>query len=226
MFSIVAPAYNEEEVIADFVQSVIRELNGIEFELIVVDDGSTDATGAILKQLQRVYTNLVVVEHENNQGLGAGLVSGFKTAKGDVIVTMDADLSHDPSCIIPMVQKVRLGYCIVIASRYVTGGSMEGVPVWRQCVSRMANAFIKRVAGWKVGDASSGFRAYRSSLVKNLTNLDAGFGVQVEILRELLKGSERVYEQPFILKNRKAGCSKMRYCILIPRYARLLLSLR
>ncbi|NPV73328.1 MAG: glycosyltransferase [Pelotomaculum sp.] len=226
MFSIIAPAYNEEEVIADFVHSVMRELSGARFELVVVNDGSTDATGTILKQLQRVYANLAVVEHESNRGLGAGLISGFKTAKGDVIVTMDADLSHDPSYIIPMIKKVRLGYDIVIASRYVTGGGMEGVPARRQWISRLANAFIRRTAGWKVRDASSGFRAYRAGLVKNLKNLDAGFSIQVEILRELLKQSARVYEQPFILRNRRAGRSKMKYINLIPGYAKLLLSLR
>lgn len=226
MYSIVAPAYNEEEVIADFFQTVMEKLSGQQFELVVINDGSTDRTKDILAQLQGQYDNLVIVEHPENRGLGAGLVSGFKKAKGDVVVTMDADLSHDPSYIFSMVKKIGLGYDIVIASRYVTGGGMEGVPVWRQLISRTANGLLKRACGWKVRDASSGFRAYRAGLLKDLKNLDAGFSVQVEILRELLKVSEKVYEQPFILKNRKAGRSKMKYLALIPKYTGLLLSLK
>lgn len=225
MISVVAPAYNEEEVIADFVHSVMIELQKVRFEMVIINDGSTDTTGDILKQLQGIYENLIVVEHESNRGLGAGLMSGFKTAKGNVLVTMDADLSHDPSYIIPLVRKLNLGYDVVIASRYVTGGGMEGVPSWRQWISRIANGVIKTIAGWKIKDASSGFRAYKTELVKDL-NLDTGFSVQVEILRELFKRTKRVYEQPFILRNRKAGSSKMKYINLIPGYAKLLINLR
>lgn len=226
MFSIIAPAYNEEEVISDFVHTVMKNLAGQSFELVVVNDGSTDKTKENLVQLQSLYDNLVVVEHPENRGLGAGLLTGFKEARGDVIVTMDADLSHDPSYIPAMVQKIRFGYDIVIASRYVTGGCMEGVPAWRQLISRLANMLIRSVAGWKLKDISSGFRAYRTFLVKNLPALDSSFSVQVEILRELFKKTNKVYEHPFILRNRKAGRSKMKYLTLIPKYACLLFSLR
>lgn len=226
LFSVVAPAYNEEEVIADFVREVMGKLQKQDFELVVVDDGSTDGTGSVLSRLREEYANLRVVVHPKNRGLGAALTTGFNTARGDVIVTMDADLSHDPAFIPGMVQKVRFGHDVVVASRYVSGGGIEGVPLWRALISRSANVVIRLVKRWKVKDASSGFRAYRAELVKSLRCLGSGFSVQVEILRELLGKKAEVIEIPFVLRNRKAGRSKMRYLKLIPEYTKLLAGLR
>lgn len=226
MFSVVAPAYNEEDVIADFVREVMGKLQKHDFELVVVDDGSTDGTGKILSRLQEEYANLRVVVHPENRGLGAALATGFNAARGDVIVTMDADLSHDPAFIPGMVRKVMFGHDVVVASRYVTGGGMEGVSFWRALISRSANAVIRLVKRWKVRDASSGFRAYRAELVKSLRYPGSGFSVQVEILRELFRKEVKVIEIPFVLRNRKAGRSKMRYLKLIPEYAKLLAGLR
>jgi len=226
LFSVVAPAYNEENVIADFIREVMEKLQKHDFELVVVNDGSTDGTGNILRMLQEEYVNLRVVSHPENKGLGAALATGFNAAEGDVIVTMDADLSHDPAHIPGMVQKVRSGHDVVVASRYVPGGGMEGVPLWRVWISRSANAVIGLVKRWKVRDASSGFRAYRAELVKGLRGFGSGFSVQVEILRELFRKNARVFEVPFVLTNRKAGRSKMRYLKLIPEYTKLLMGLR
>jgi dolichol-phosphate mannosyltransferase len=228
MISIVAPAYNEEEVISDFVQTVMEKLYGqsFSFELLVINDGSTDKTKKILTQLQGKYNNLIVVDHSENRGLGAGLLTGFKKARGDAIVTMDADLSHDPAVIPFMVQKIRVGYDIVIASRYAGGGGMEGVPAWRRLISRVANKLIRVVSGWKIKDISSGFRVYRASLIKDIPKLDSSFCAQAEILRELFKKTDKVFEYPFVLKDRKAGQSKMKYLVLIPKYTGLLFSLR
>lgn len=224
MITVLAPAYNEALIIEKFVRAVMGALRGsFEFELVIIDDGSTDETPYILKRLQREYSSLVIVRHPENRGLGAGLLTGFKAARGDVIVTMDADLSHDPVLIPELVATVESGADIVIASRYVKGGGMEGVPWWRALISRFGNMVFGVVLKMGVKDHTSGFRAYRAEVVKELSSISKGFEAQLEIL--LAVKSTRVpvvKEVPLMLKNRGGGESKMRYLYLVPRYLRFL----
>lgn len=221
LLTVLAPAYNEEPVIEKFVHEVMRTLNGVfSFELIIVNDGSTDNTGIILERLQKVYDNLVVINHPINRGLGAGLKTGFIHARGEVIVTLDADLSQSPGLIPSLTKEIEKGADVVIGSRYVAGGSMEGVPRWRVAVSRAGNWAIRTFAGLKARDCTSGMRAYRKGVVENLKDIGTGFDVQLRILQGLKNAVIR--EVPLILVNRAAGTSKMRYFKLVPRYLILL----
>lgn len=225
MVSIVAPAYNEEPVIEKFVHTVMKTLEGVfSFELIIINDGSTDKTGEILEQLQRQYDNLVVLNHAANQGLGAGLKTGFTKARGNIIITLDADLSQSP-CLIPdMVNEINRGADVIIASRYVKGGGMQGVPWWRVIISKLGNFVIKTVTGLKARDCTSGMRAYRKVVIEGLSDFGSGFEVQLCILRQL-KGY-KIGEIPLQLVNRAAGESKMRYMRLVPKYITLLICSR
>ena len=220
--SIVAPAFSEEEVIESFVRGVQNAMEGAfkDLEVVIVDDGSTDGTHAILERLRQEYGNLVVLKHPMNRGLGAGLETGFRAAKGDVIVTMDADGTHDPGLIPKMVAAIQNGADVVVASRYVPGGGMDGVPRWRQAASIVGNLVLGRLMGWPVCDGTSGFRAYRREVIGRLEGLPAGFEVQGEILRRLGKGIW-VAEVPLRLTARQGGRSKMRYAGLLYRYLRM-----
>lgn len=222
MITVLAPAYNEAPVIEKLVRAVMGALKGsFEFELLIVDDGSSDETPYILKRLQREYPNLVVVRHSENRGLGAGLMTGFRSARGNIIVTMDANLSHDPKLIPEIVATLENSVDIVIASRFVKGGGMEGVPLWRNLISRAGNMVLGVFLRMGVRDHTSGFRGYRAKLVKEIRNVSKGFEAQLEILLAL--NSTRVpvvKEVPLMLKNRGAGESKMRYFQLVPRYLR------
>ncbi|WP_027365819.1 glycosyltransferase family 2 protein [Desulfotruncus alcoholivorax] len=223
MISIVAPAYNEEPVIEKFVRTVMETLQGVfSFEVLIVNDGSTDKTGEILTRLQDEYNNLVVISHNVNRGLGAGLNTGFKHAKGEIIVTLDADLSQPPSLIPVMIIEVSRGADVVIASRYVKGGSMQGVPWWRVLVSKLGNWLIKMSTGVKARDCTSGMRAYRKEVLKELTDIGTGFEVQLMILKQLHRA--KITEVPLNLVNRAAGKSKMQYLRLVPRYLALMAS--
>lgn len=223
LITVLAPAFNEEPVIEKFVHEVMKTLNGVfYFELIIINDGSTDQTNKILTQLQKQYDNLVVISHAINKGLGAGLKTGFANAKGDLVVTMDADLSQPPSLIPTMIEKITRGIDIVIASRYVKGGGMQGVPWWRVIISKLGNWLIKTVTGVKARDCTSGMRAYRKEVLNELHNIGNGFEVQLKILRQL--DNARITEVPLQLVNRQAGQSKMRYLQLVPKYITLLVS--
>lgn len=195
----------------------MRELTGVlDFELLIVNDGSSDRTGEILSRLQQEYDNLVVVTHSVNQGLGAGLKTGFCHANGDVVVTLDADLSQPPNLIPRLVEEVSKGVDVVIGSRYVKGGGMDGVPWWRVVISRLGNWLIRQALSIKVKDCTSGMRVYRKEVVQNLEDIGTGFEVQLKILQQI--GNVRFSEVPLLLTNRLAGESKMRYLRLVPKY--------
>jgi dolichol-phosphate mannosyltransferase len=216
--TILVPAFNEELVISDFVAAVAPSLPDGS-ELLVVDDGSTDATPKLLDELAGEVAALRVVTHERNRGIGAALATGFHSASGDVIVTMDADMSHPAE----LATRLAAG-CgaadAVHASRYVAGGAMEGVPLWRVAISRVANGIMRVAFRTSVRDLTTGMRAFRRDAVCDL-RLDAtGFEAQLEITVRLLAAGCRIDEVPLVLRNRSAGESKMRYLRLAPRYAR------
>lgn len=223
--SIVAPAFNEEEVIEPFVRGVQDALEDVfeSLEMVVVDDGSTDGTCAILERLRREYDNLTVLKHPVNRGLGAGLETGFRVAKGDVIVTMDADGTHDPGLIPELVDAVLGGADVAVASRYVPGGGMDGVSAWRRVASIVGNRVLKKLMGWPVRDGTSGFRAYRREVVDKLVGLPDGFQVQGDIIRRL--AGARFTEVPLRLTTRRGGKSKLRYGRLMWQYGFLALKI-
>lgn len=216
--SVVVPAYDEALVIGDLVRTVAPALPEGS-ELVVVDDGSTDATPKVLAELAREVGCLRVVTHDRNRGIGAALATGFRTAGGDVVVTMDADLTHPVDLMVRLAEGCRTADA-VYGSRYVPGGAMEGVPGWRVVVSRFANAVMRAAFRTSVHDLTTGMRAFRREVVRDL-RLDAtGFEAQLEITVRLIAAGRRIDEVPMVLRNRSVGESKMRYLRLAPRYAR------
>jgi dolichol-phosphate mannosyltransferase len=216
--TVVVPAFNEALVIGDFVAASADALPEGS-ELLVVDDGSTDATPQLLADLSEKYEGLRVLTHERNRGIGAALATGFAAASGDVIVTMDADLSHPWSLVNRLVDACRDADA-AYASRYVPGGAMEGVPLWRVLISRGANTVMRAAFRTSVRDLTTGMRAFRRDAVRDL-HLDAtGFEAQLEITVRLIAAGCRIAEVPMVLRNRAVGESKMRYARLAPHYAR------
>lgn len=218
--TILAPAYNEEAVIEDFVKAVLSVIEE-GWELLIVDDGSTDHTPDLLLDLAANHPELRLVTHQENRGLGAALATGFAAAAGDVIVTIDADQSH-PLHLIPDLVSGCADAEAVFASRFVRGGGMIGVPAVRRWISRVGNVALRLLFLSPVRDLTTGFRAYRGSEIRSLRVDSTGFEVQLEISVRLLARGAHIAERPLILENRSAGQSKMRYLAVIPRYGRLI----
>lgn len=225
MITILVPAYNEEAVIDSMLYALQQRLALPEdYEILVVDDGSTDRTPELLAERQRTLTALRVVTQASNEGLGQALATGFTQARGRIIVTMDADLTHPPEMVAPLVAGCD-AYDFSVGSRYVYGGGMIGVPGWRVAISRVANRIFQLLFATCLRDITSGLKAYRAECVKALPIQARGFEVQFEITIRLLKQGATFVEFPYQLRNRERGNSKMRYLSLIPRYTRALFSL-
>jgi dolichol-phosphate mannosyltransferase len=220
MITVVIPAYNEKEVIKKLIQDLEEKIAVTQgLEILVVDDGSTDGTGEILDRLSDEYQNLRVIHHQVNQNLGGALRTGIRAANGDILVTLDADMTHPPELMAEMVKTLR-DYDVCVASRFVEGGGMLNVPRYRVVVSRIANIAYQFLFHSPVKDNTTGYKAYRAGLLKSIEIEEPGFSVQLEIVTKLLRKRARFKEVPFLLTNRKLGSSKLRYLSAIPHYVK------
>lgn len=193
-----------------------------DFETLILDDGSIDATAEIAKRWADKLP-LQVRSHDTNLGLGATLRDGLHWAcdvahRGDVIVTLDADNSHTPELILRMTRMIREGHDVVIASRYRPGSRIRGLPLFRRMVSRVASLLFRVLFPIKgVRDYTSGYRAYRAEVLQQVTEDDPnffdqdGFQAMVDVLLKLRRNKDLLFgEVPLILRyDMKAGASKM-----------------
>ena len=210
---VVLPTYNEAESIRPYVHA-LRAVS-TEIDLLVVDDNSPDGTGDIVRELGAVDPGIRLLHREAKDGLGAAYRAGFRTvlAEGyDVVVSMDADLSHDPAVIPTMLDMIEQGADVVIGSRYVDGGGTADWPLHRRLLSRWGNAYTRAVLGINVRDCTDGFRAYRADVLAAIepdTTRAEGYAFLTELVRRLDHQGYRIEETPIIFTDRTLGSSKM-----------------
>lgn len=210
--SIVLPTYNESQNIASMLDSIAETLPAdVVAEIIVVDDNSPDGTGDIASQYARNINNkqlyVQVIRRPDKQGLSSAILAGVQSAAGDIIVVMDGDFSHPPQSIPHMVEELQNSeYDIVVASRYVKGGSVIGWPFKRRLMSRGATKIAQVGLGIEVKDPMSGFFAFKRHVIEGVKFDAIGYKMLLEILVKA-KGA-RVKEVPYTFTNRVAGASK------------------
>lgn len=209
MISIIVPVYNEEEVIGAFIEAFMKKSKILyPYELIIVNDGSSDKTEEIVKKKSRKHKKIRLISYKPNKGLGYALRRGFSSSRGNVIVTMDSDLTHPPSFTGPLVKKVLEGYDVAIGSRYIPSAGVTKVPFHKDMLSKMTNLVTRLIIGSSIRDLTSGFRAYNSSSLNKITTQEKGFEVELEILLKLMKKNAKIIEVPFTSTDRQAGVSK------------------
>lgn len=229
MIKIVLPAYNEEEAILPLIKDIKRVLGERfkAFEVIVVNDGSTDNTAKMVSALNLPMVKLI--EHTRNKGLSesikTGLVYSLKNAnENDIIVTMDADNTHIPGLIYRMSTFIEEGNDVVIASRYQPGARVIGLTLARKTISFCGNLLFRLLFPTKgVRDYTSGYRAYRAGFLCKAFELwensfinEPGFSCQVDILLKLRKMQAIMNEVPLILRyDQKESVSKMNLKVTI-----------
>jgi dolichol-phosphate mannosyltransferase len=221
---VVLPAYDEAPRLPPLLASIHDALteSGLPWDVVLVDDGSTDGTGDIAQAWARDHP-LRYIRHERNQGLGATIRDGLLEAAGaadpeDVVVTMDADDTHSPGLIARMERMIAEGYDVVVASRYQPGSRTIGVPFSRRVMSRVGSLLFRVVLPIPgVRDYTCGFRAFRASVLQGAIAEygrgfvdQEGFQSMVDILLKL-RGRGLVFgEVPMVLRyDRKEGASKM-----------------
>ena len=203
MLSIVIPTYNEAGSLPLLAERLHAALGDREWELIVVDDGSPDGTADIAAALApRIPVR--VVRRAGKAGLASAVVAGFDAAGGDVLLVMDADLSHPPEVVPALADAIANGADLAVGSRYVKGGGVMDWPLKRRVVSRMAclmgNALVP------VRDATSGFFALRRSVIDGVRLNPIGFKIGFEVIA---RGRYRkVVEVPYTFRDRELGSSK------------------
>jgi dolichol-phosphate mannosyltransferase len=215
---VIVPTYNERETIRQLLQGVFDQQCAVpDFDLraLVVDGRSTDGTVSVVEELRREGCPVDVLEVEQ-PGLGVALLAAHRhaieAAGADVLVQMDADLSHDPACLPALLGALQEGYDLAIGSRYVTGGGTRDWPLLRLVLSRGANAYIRIVTGrWGLREWTSGYRAFRADLYKRLDVSRfqyEDYTVQPALIYEAVRVGARIKEVPIVFANRGWGFSK------------------
>jgi dolichol-phosphate mannosyltransferase len=211
---VVTPTYNEAENVRQHVEAVLAR--PARPDVLVVDDGSPDGTGNLVRALAAEHPRRVeLLERSGKLGLGTAYVAGFRWAlaegRWDVIVQMDVDGSHDPQAVDDLLKAIE-NADLVIGSRYVPGGAVANWPWSRRTVSWVGNFYARTVLGTRMRDLTGGFKAWRTDL---LTRLDVdsfeanGYGYQIETTYRALQAGARVVEVPITFRDRERGESKM-----------------
>jgi len=209
---VISPTYNERMNIKRLIDMVLGD--NPEYDLLIVDDNSPDGTSEKIKELQDDYKNLHLEIRDKKSGLGTAYIYGFKWAlehNYDIIIQMDADLSHNPRDLPMMVSKLKKND-LVIGSRYIKGISVVNWPLRRLMLSYGANTYSRIITGMPIMDGTGGFKAWKSEVLSDI-DLDSvrsqGYSFQIEMnFRAWVKGY-KIKEIPIIFSDRTIGQSKM-----------------
>ena len=212
---IIIPTYNEKENIEKMVRKVFSLPE--KFHILIIDDGSPDGTGQIIKNLQKEFTeSLHLLERKGKLGLGTAYLTGFKWAlehNYDYIFEMDADFSHNPDDLPRLYNAcAKEGAHLAIGSRYCKGISVVNWPIGRVIMSYYASTYVRTVLGMKIDDCTAGYKCYTKELL-NAIDLDRiqmrGYGFQIEMKYNAYKLGYKIQEVPIIFIDRREGTSKM-----------------
>ena len=210
--SVVVPMYNEEDSVETTLSAIdaVLKASGRSYELLAVDDGSRDKTAEFLKKARARNPRVRVVTHSVNKGLGGALQTGFANAQGKFVVAIDADLSYDPKQIPKMLDLLEEGADVVLASPYMPGGAVTGVPYFRYLLSKLGNVVLSHSMGVSLHTVTSMYRAFRREVIDALDLESAGPEVNPEVIAKASALGYRIVEIPAVLGGRTAGRSKFK----------------
>lgn len=228
--TIILPCYNEQETLpylANTLRGLEKELaeNNYAANFIFVDDNSNDATLEKLNELFGESENVQILQHETNQGVAAGIMTGIKAAATDIVCSMDCDCTYDPHELVNMLPLLADDVDLVTASPYHKQGGVRNVPEWRLFLSKGASFLYSIVLRSKLSTYTSCFRVYRRSSFVNLPIIEKGFLGVAEMLGRLDLRGGKIVEHPAILEVRLFGFSKMKTLRTIFGHLKLLSSL-
>ena len=210
---VIVPTYNERENIRPLVENVLAK--DARIDMLVVDDGSPDGTGAIVDEIAAANPRVFVLHRPSKLGLGTAYLQGFKWAlerEYEFVFEMDADFSHDPNHLPEFLRAIE-GAELVLGSRYRDGKvTVVNWPIGRLLLSYFANVYARFVTGLDVWDATGGFKCFRASVLQSI-DLNAvrsnGYAFQIEMSFRAWKKGFHIVEIPIVFVDRTEGQSKM-----------------
>ncbi|MBI4894366.1 MAG: glycosyltransferase family 2 protein [Candidatus Aenigmarchaeota archaeon] len=209
MLTIIVPAHNEEGNLSRCVSSLLRACRGLKFEILLVDDVSSDNTPKIVDDLSRKYRVVRAIHRKYPNGFGRAIKTGLENSRGSIVMPFMADMSDDPNTIPRMVREIEKGYDIVVGSRFIRGGRTVDYPYMKYLAHRIYNKALALVFMKNIKDFSNAFKAYRKSIFKNITINSDGFEITSEmILKPMVVNKVKILEVPTIWRNRKSGKAK------------------
>ncbi len=216
---IIIPTYNEIENIKSIIEAVFDTQLGV--NILVVDDQSPDGTGAeVLEMMSRFPHQLFLESRSDKTGLGSAYVHGFKWALRrdyEYIFEMDADFSHNPNELSPMLNILQKDSDMVVGSRYVKGVNVVNWPLSRILLSYFASLYVRLITSMPIKDATAGFVGYRRKVLESM-DLDqikfVGYAFQIELKYKAWLKKFKLEEHPIVFLNRTKGKSKMNGSII------------
>lgn len=211
LLTVAIPAYNEEENLKRIEKELIPVMKKLKmpYEILVVDDGSKDNTANEILKLKKKYNFVRLVKHPKNMGLGAGVKTSIRNAKGDAIIFLDADFTFHPSEIPKILRKYEKGnYDCVIGTQFGKGGKTK-MQIHRKFLSKGVNLLYRIFLGRKITSMSSIFRLYRKSSLDGISMKSNNFDINAEILFDMIKKNKKIVEVPATLTTRIYGESKL-----------------
>ena len=213
--SVIIPMFNEEANVRSTIDRVEATLTslGKPFEILPVNDGSTDSTLKELDEIASQNPRVRVISYWKNGGRGKALRYGFKAARGELIASIDADLSYEPEYILKMVQVLNedTEVDIVLASAYMPGGATQGVPRDRLLISKVGNRILRLSIAEDIHTVTCIVRCYRREVIESLDLESNDKEIHLEILSKAIAMGFRIKEIPAILRARIKGKSKFKF---------------
>jgi glycosyltransferase involved in cell wall biosynthesis len=215
---VVIPTYNERENIGVLLKRVLEvaSTHRLNLDILVVDDNSPDGTGNIVEECSKKMPRIHLLRRPGKLGLGSAYKDGFRKAieelEAEILVEMDADGSHNPKYLPAIVGKILEGYDVVVGSRYIPGGSIQGWRLRRKLTSSGANFLARRLCGIGVKDSTSGYRAFKAEALKRIgleRVSSSGYAFQVEMLFWTERLGLKVGETPIAFIDRVRARSKL-----------------
>ena len=216
---VILPTYDERDNLPTVVALTRAALAScdppVEGTVLVVDDASPDGTGELADELAREHADVHVLHRARKGGLGGAYLAGFDEALAngaDFVLEMDADLSHDPADLPRLIHAARQGADVVLGSRYIAGGGVEGWPLHRRWISRAGGRYAAIMLGLPLSDLTGGFKCFRASALRRLDPdlvHSRGYAFQIELTYHAARAGLEIVEIPIVFRERALGRSKM-----------------
>jgi glycosyltransferase involved in cell wall biosynthesis len=197
--SVVIPVYNEVDNIREILKRV--EAQKLASEIIVVDDGSTDGTRKVLAELDGNQTVRVIL-HEHNKGKGAAVVTGFKAARGEILLIQDADLEYDPRDYPQILKPIEEGIADVVYGSRFLGGPRRVAMYWHMIANKMLTTMTNILYNTILTDMETGYKVFRRNVIEGMTIHSRRFDFEPEVTAKVLKRHYRIFEVPITFNPR------------------------